>query len=58
MATNMNFGTNILPISNDSLTIGSDNKKWKIYGRNYGEISHPKDLITKEYADSIASTIV
>jgi len=49
--SDMTFKTNLIPDSNESYNIGSDNKKWKIYGRNYGTISHNKDLVTKEYSD-------
>jgi len=49
----MTFKANLIPNSNESYSIGSDSNKWKIYGRNYGTISHNKDLVTKEYSDSI-----
>lgn len=49
----MTFQANLIPDSNESYDIGSNNKKWRIYGRNYGTIFHNKDLVTKEYSDSI-----
>lgn len=54
--SDMTFKANLIPDSNESYNIGSDSKKWKIYGRNYGTISHNKDLITKEYSDSNLNT--
>lgn len=51
--SDMNFKVNLLPNSNDSYTLGTEELKWRIYGRNYGTISHAKDLTTKEYSDAI-----
>lgn len=53
--SDMTFKANLIPDSNESYNIGSDSKKWKIYGRNYGTISHNKDLVTKEYSDNIVT---
>ena len=51
--SDITLGMGLIPDSTDEYNLGSEEKKWKIYGRNYGTISHNKDLVTKEYADGI-----